>query len=105
MIDLPSLLPYLWVTKVEGILKIWVRRVIKSSLVDNHFASPALLLCVVVGKRLIQMAAAAFSYYVVLYNLVSQASRSGGVSSETEMERICNGRGAIKVGLKVHQGR
>jgi hypothetical protein len=43
-----------------------VRRVIKSSLVGDHFASPALLFCVVVGKRLILMAAAAFSYRVVL---------------------------------------
>jgi hypothetical protein len=64
MIDLPSLHSYLWVTKLEGIF--WVRRVIKSSLVGDHFASPALLFCVVVGKRLILMAAAAFSYRVVL---------------------------------------
>jgi nitrate reductase gamma subunit len=56
----------LWVTKVEGIFKVWVRRVIKSSLVDDHFASPALLICVVVGNRLTEMAAATFSYCVDL---------------------------------------
>jgi hypothetical protein len=66
MIDLPSLPQYFWVTKLEGIFKVWVRRVIKSSLVGDHFASPTLLFCVVVGKKLIQMAAAAFSYCVVL---------------------------------------
>jgi hypothetical protein len=42
MIELPSLLPYLWVTKVEGIFKGWVLRVIESRLVGEHFALTAL---------------------------------------------------------------
>jgi hypothetical protein len=41
MIEVPSLLPYLWITNIEGIVKVWARRVIKSSLVGDHFASPA----------------------------------------------------------------
>jgi hypothetical protein len=48
MMDLPSLLQYRWVTKVEGIFKVWV---IKASLVGDHFASPALLFCVVVWQE------------------------------------------------------
>jgi hypothetical protein len=51
-----------------------VRRVIESSLVGDHFASTVLLFRVVVGKRLIQVAAAA-SRTVQSCNLLSQASK------------------------------
>jgi hypothetical protein len=44
MIGLPILLPYLWVTKVEGIFKVWVPRVIKASLVGDNL-SQALQIC------------------------------------------------------------
>jgi hypothetical protein len=49
MIDLPSLLPYYWITKVEVIFRDWMRRVIKSSLVGDHLLH--LLFCSVFSWR------------------------------------------------------
>lgn len=103
MIDLPSLLPYLWVTKVEGIFKVWVCTVIKSSLVGDHLLHP--LFCSVFSWREADSdGCRCFLVFCSLVTELAKLSKIVGVSLE-ENETDLQSQGCNEVWLKVHQRR